>query len=219
MEYSRLTMLWLFQVNSQGTHHTYTCIHSPLNSPLIQAATSHWAEFPLEFNFNSDENGFYVILFEIYNFKGGIRSQQSPLTTAPLTSWSGPTLWTGPGRDTNPQPGPNSVFQTTTRIWKRLAEWIMEFPRTEKPIKPSLAVSPLPPCTQQQRKRGSAGKKAALSQETQKWKQWGNWPDLVPNSCLDIWVVSNFPQLSLWSLSGFCLGSPGLISITCNQES
>ena len=29
----------------KGLSHTYTCIHSPLNSPPIQAATKHWAEF------------------------------------------------------------------------------------------------------------------------------------------------------------------------------
>ena len=31
----------------KGLSHTYTCIHSPPNSPPIQAATWHWAEFPV----------------------------------------------------------------------------------------------------------------------------------------------------------------------------
>ena len=34
LEYSQLTMWW-FQVDSKGTQHTYTCIHSLPNSPPI----------------------------------------------------------------------------------------------------------------------------------------------------------------------------------------
>ena len=30
----------------KGLSHPNTCIHSPPNSPCIQAATGHWAEFP-----------------------------------------------------------------------------------------------------------------------------------------------------------------------------
>ena len=36
-----------FRWTGKGLNHTYACIHSPPNSPPIQAATSHWAEFPL----------------------------------------------------------------------------------------------------------------------------------------------------------------------------
>ena len=32
---------------AKGLSHTYTCIHSPPDSPPIQAATQHWAEFPV----------------------------------------------------------------------------------------------------------------------------------------------------------------------------
>ena len=35
-----------FRWTAKGLSHTYTCIYSPANSPPIQAATSHWAEFP-----------------------------------------------------------------------------------------------------------------------------------------------------------------------------
>ena len=31
----------------KGFNHTHTCIHSPPNSPSIQTATQHWAEFPV----------------------------------------------------------------------------------------------------------------------------------------------------------------------------
>ena len=37
LEYSRLTMLCRFQVDSKGLSHTYICIHSSPNSPPIQA--------------------------------------------------------------------------------------------------------------------------------------------------------------------------------------
>ena len=49
-------------MNSKGTQPSYTCIHSPPNSSPIQAATQHWAEFPvldskslliIHFKFNS----------------------------------------------------------------------------------------------------------------------------------------------------------------------
>ena len=34
--YSRLSMLWSFQMNSEGIHsYTYTCIHSPPKLPLV----------------------------------------------------------------------------------------------------------------------------------------------------------------------------------------
>ena len=36
-----------FRWTPKGLSHTYTCIHSPPNSPPIQAATQHWAEFPV----------------------------------------------------------------------------------------------------------------------------------------------------------------------------
>ena len=39
LEYSRLTMLCRFQVDSKGLSHTYICIHSSPNSPPIQATT------------------------------------------------------------------------------------------------------------------------------------------------------------------------------------
>ena len=47
MEYSWLTILWWFQVNSEGTQ-PYIYVHpfSP-SPPPIQAATEHWAEFPV----------------------------------------------------------------------------------------------------------------------------------------------------------------------------
>ena len=32
---------------TKGLSHTYTCIHSPRDTPSIQAATYHWAEFPV----------------------------------------------------------------------------------------------------------------------------------------------------------------------------
>ena len=35
---------------AKGLSHTYTCIHSPPNSPPIQPATKHWAEFPVLYN-------------------------------------------------------------------------------------------------------------------------------------------------------------------------
>ena len=36
-----------FRQTVKGLSHTYTCIPSPPNSPAIQAATQHWAEFPV----------------------------------------------------------------------------------------------------------------------------------------------------------------------------
>ena len=45
--YSQLTMLWWFQVNREGTlPYTYMYPFSP-KLPPIQAATEHWAEFPV----------------------------------------------------------------------------------------------------------------------------------------------------------------------------
>ena len=41
----RWLMMWRFQVNSKGTRPSYMCIHSPPNSPPIQIAMKHWAEF------------------------------------------------------------------------------------------------------------------------------------------------------------------------------
>ena len=40
---------WVTELNwtVKGFSHTYMCIHSPPNSPPIQAATQHWAEFPV----------------------------------------------------------------------------------------------------------------------------------------------------------------------------
>ena len=45
LEYSCLTVLWQFQVDSKGPSHTDTCIHSPPDSLPIQAATQRGAEF------------------------------------------------------------------------------------------------------------------------------------------------------------------------------
>ena len=36
-----------FKWTAKGLSHTYTCIHSPPNSPPIQAATKHWSELPV----------------------------------------------------------------------------------------------------------------------------------------------------------------------------
>ena len=48
LESSWLTRLWQFPVDSKGTQlYIYTCIHSPPDSLPIQAATWHWAEFPV----------------------------------------------------------------------------------------------------------------------------------------------------------------------------
>ena len=45
-EYSRLTMLWSFQVNREGTQ-PYIYMH-PFSPKLrVQPATYHWAEFPV----------------------------------------------------------------------------------------------------------------------------------------------------------------------------
>ena len=46
LEYTWLIM-WQFQVQGEGLTYTYTRIHSPPNSPPIQAATWHWVEFPV----------------------------------------------------------------------------------------------------------------------------------------------------------------------------
>ena len=46
-KFSQLTMLRWFQVNGKWVSNTCTCIHSPPNSPPIQAATWHWADFPV----------------------------------------------------------------------------------------------------------------------------------------------------------------------------
>ena len=35
---------------AKGLDNTYTCIHSPPNSPPVQAATKHWAVFPVLYN-------------------------------------------------------------------------------------------------------------------------------------------------------------------------
>ena len=45
LEYSCLTVLWQFQVDSRGPSHTDTCIHSPPDSLPIQAATQRGSEF------------------------------------------------------------------------------------------------------------------------------------------------------------------------------
>ena len=47
LRYSWLTMLWYFQGAANALSHPYTCIHSPPNCRPIQAATWHWAEFPV----------------------------------------------------------------------------------------------------------------------------------------------------------------------------
>ena len=43
MDYRQLTMFDSLRWTVKGLSHTYTCIHSPPNSPSIQAATWHWA--------------------------------------------------------------------------------------------------------------------------------------------------------------------------------
>ena len=45
MGYSQVKMCDSFRWTVKGLIHMYTCIHSPSNSPPLQAAKKHWAEF------------------------------------------------------------------------------------------------------------------------------------------------------------------------------
>ena len=48
LEYNRLTMLWA----AEGLSPPCTRVLSPPDSPPVQAATWHWAEFPLQSSWN-----------------------------------------------------------------------------------------------------------------------------------------------------------------------
>ena len=48
LEYNRLTMLWA----AEWLSHPCSCVLSPPDPPPVQAATWHWAEFPLQYSWN-----------------------------------------------------------------------------------------------------------------------------------------------------------------------
>ena len=92
LECSLLTMLWEFQVNSDGTQSTRTCIHSPPNSPPIQAGTWHWVEFHVLYSWLFILN-ITVYTWSSWGFPGGSAVQNPPAVQDLQETWVQSLSW------------------------------------------------------------------------------------------------------------------------------